>query len=155
MAAGITLAILVLPIVIITSAEAIRAVPSTLREAGYGVGATRWEVTRTQVLPYAAAGHHHRHGAGAGPGARRGGAADPRAVPSPGCFPASRALLDASPAAGPVHRAAHRDHRLGADAAATGFDEIAAAAIIVMLVIVLAMNTVAIVLRNRFEKKRT
>ena len=36
-----------------------------------------------------------------------------------------------------------------------GFDEIAAAAIIVMLVIVLAMNTVAILLRNRYEKKRT
>lgn len=43
---GITLAILVLPVVIITSAEAIRAVPKELREAGYGVGATRWEVTR-------------------------------------------------------------------------------------------------------------
>ena len=39
-AAGSTLAILVLPIVIITSAEAIRAVPQALREGGYGVGAT-------------------------------------------------------------------------------------------------------------------
>ena len=47
MAAGITLAILVLPIVIITAAEAIRAVPDALREAGFGVGATRWEVIRT------------------------------------------------------------------------------------------------------------
>ena len=50
-AGGLTLAVLVLPIVIITSAEAIRAVPRALREAGYGVGASRWEVTRKLVLP--------------------------------------------------------------------------------------------------------
>src|SRR3546814_4602891 len=55
-AAGLTLAVLVLPIVIITAAEALRAVPQGLREAGYGVGATRWEVTRHHVLPYAAPG---------------------------------------------------------------------------------------------------
>ena len=45
-----------LPIVIITSAEALRAVPSAIREAGYGVGASRWEVTRKLVLPAAAPG---------------------------------------------------------------------------------------------------
>ena len=50
------MAILVLPIVIITSAEAIRAVPGSLREAGFGVGATRSEVIRSHVLPYAAPG---------------------------------------------------------------------------------------------------
>jgi phosphate transport system permease protein len=55
-AGGITLAELVLPIVIITSAEAIRAVPQALREAGYGVGASRWEVTRQLVLPSATSG---------------------------------------------------------------------------------------------------
>ena len=55
-AAGLTLAILVLPIVIITTMEAIRAVPQGLRDAGYGVGATRWEATRDHVLPYAAPG---------------------------------------------------------------------------------------------------
>ena len=54
--AGLTMAILVLPIVIITSMEAIRAVPQGLRDAGYGVGASRWEVTRDHVLPYAAPG---------------------------------------------------------------------------------------------------
>jgi phosphate transport system permease protein len=53
---GLTLAILVLPIVIITSAEALRAVPQSIREAGYAVGATKWEVTRSHVLPYAAPG---------------------------------------------------------------------------------------------------
>ena len=55
-AAGLTMAVLVLPIVIITSMEAIRAVPQGLRDAGYGVGASRWEITRDHVLPYAAPG---------------------------------------------------------------------------------------------------
>jgi phosphate transport system permease protein len=55
-AAGLTIALLVLPIVIITSAEAIRAVPGTLREGGYGVGATQWDVTRRLVLPNALPG---------------------------------------------------------------------------------------------------
>jgi phosphate transport system permease protein len=55
-AAGLTLAILVLPIVIITSAEAVRAVPGSLREGGYGVGATQWDVTRRLVLPNALPG---------------------------------------------------------------------------------------------------
>jgi phosphate transport system permease protein len=53
---GLTLAVVVLPIVIITSSEAIRAVPATIREAGFGVGATRWEVIRSHVLPSAAPG---------------------------------------------------------------------------------------------------
>lgn len=53
---GLTLAILVLPIVIITSMEALRAVPGSIREAGYAVGATRWEVIRSHVLPYASPG---------------------------------------------------------------------------------------------------
>jgi phosphate transport system permease protein len=54
--AGLTLALLVLPIVIITSSEALRAVPTSIREAGYGVGATKWEVVRSHVLPSAAPG---------------------------------------------------------------------------------------------------
>ena len=46
-AGGLTMAILVLPLVIITSAEALRAVPAAIREAAFGVGATRWEVVRS------------------------------------------------------------------------------------------------------------
>jgi phosphate transport system permease protein len=53
---GLTLAVLILPLVIITSAEAIRAVPSAIREAGYGIGASRWQVVRTLILPSAAPG---------------------------------------------------------------------------------------------------
>lgn len=52
-AGGLTLAVLVLPIVVITTSEALRAVPAGIREAAYGVGATQWEVTRHQVLPAA------------------------------------------------------------------------------------------------------
>lgn len=55
-AGGLTIAILVLPIVIITTSEAVRAVPDAIREAGFGVGATRWEIIRSHVLPYAAPG---------------------------------------------------------------------------------------------------
>jgi len=54
--AGLTLALLILPIVIVASREAIRAVPKTIREAAYGLGATRWEVTKDHVLPYSSGG---------------------------------------------------------------------------------------------------
>ncbi|MGH9085783.1 MAG: phosphate ABC transporter permease PstA [Acidimicrobiales bacterium] len=152
MAAGITLAILVLPIVIITSAEAIRAVPSSLREAGYGVGATRWEVTRTLVLPYALPGVITGTVLAL---ARAIGEAAPLLLCGAvtGLLPGRDGLLDTAQlqdrfTALPI---------VIADWARTpreGFDELAAAAIIVMLGIVLAMNTIAIVLRSRYEKRR-
>ena len=56
LAGGLTIAILVLPIIVITTSEALRAVPVSIREAAFGVGATRWEVVRSHVLPYAAPG---------------------------------------------------------------------------------------------------
>jgi phosphate transport system permease protein len=52
-AGGLTLAVLVLPIMIITASEALRAVPGSLREASMAVGATRWETIRHHVLPVA------------------------------------------------------------------------------------------------------
>jgi phosphate transport system permease protein len=55
-AAGLTLALLILPIVIVATREAIRAVPNAIREAAYGLGATRWEVTKDHVLPYSTGG---------------------------------------------------------------------------------------------------
>jgi phosphate transport system permease protein len=54
--AGLTLAMLILPIVIVATREAIRAVPGTIREASYGLGATRWQTVRHHVLPYSLAG---------------------------------------------------------------------------------------------------
>jgi len=50
---GLTLTVVVLPIMIITTSEALRAVPETVREASYGVGATKWETIRHHVLPIA------------------------------------------------------------------------------------------------------
>lgn len=55
-AAGLTLAILILPIVIVATRESIRSVPNAIREAAYGLGATRWEVTKDHVLPYSTGG---------------------------------------------------------------------------------------------------
>ncbi len=56
LSAGLTLALLILPIVIVATREALRAVPTAIREAAYGLGATRWEVTRDHVLPYSTGG---------------------------------------------------------------------------------------------------
>ncbi|MFV1987645.1 MAG: phosphate ABC transporter permease PstA [Gemmatimonadota bacterium] len=56
LAGALTLALLILPVVIISAQEAIRAVPSSLREASYALGATRWQTIRHQVLPVAMPG---------------------------------------------------------------------------------------------------
>ena len=154
LSAGLTLAILVLPIVIITASEAIRAVPDSLREGAYGVGATRWEVVRNLVLPYAAPG-----------------------ILTGTLLAMSRAIGEAAPLilVGAV------TGRLGSDpgfldlGALTerfvampivitewtqnsgrdiGFAAAAAAAIVVHLAFVLTLNSAAILLRNRFEKRR-
>ncbi|HAK45238.1 MAG TPA: phosphate ABC transporter permease PtsA [Spirochaeta sp.] len=51
LSAGMTLALLILPIIIINAQEAIRAVPQTLRQAGFGIGATKWQIIWSHVLP--------------------------------------------------------------------------------------------------------
>ena len=56
LSAGLTLGLLILPVIIINGQEAIRAVPNSLREASYGVGATKWMTVRHHVLPAAAPG---------------------------------------------------------------------------------------------------
>jgi phosphate transport system permease protein len=54
--AGFTLALLILPIVIIATREAIRAVPGSIREAAYALGATKWQMVRGHLLPYSLGG---------------------------------------------------------------------------------------------------
>jgi phosphate transport system permease protein len=54
--AGLTLALLILPIVIVATRESIRAVPGTMREAAYALGASKWQTTRDHVLPYSMGG---------------------------------------------------------------------------------------------------
>jgi phosphate transport system permease protein len=56
LAAGLTLALLILPVVIVATREAIRAVPGAIREAAYAVGATKWQTVAHHVLPYSSAG---------------------------------------------------------------------------------------------------
>jgi phosphate transport system permease protein len=152
-AAGITLAVLALPIVIITASEAIRAVPASIREAGFGVGATRYEVIRHHVMPYAAPG-----------------------VLTGTVLALARAIGEAAPLilVGAITGRLASDYRLydleqlrerftampiiiaeWAGDPNPGFRALTGAAIVVMLVFVLALNGVAIALRNRFEKRRT
>ena len=151
---GITLAILVLPIVIITSGEAFRAVPIELREGAYGVGATRWEMIRTQVLPYAAPGIltgtllSMARAVGEAAPLILVGAISGRLGDNPGLFDIG-ALTDRFTALPIVITS--WTVQSGRD---VGFAAAAAAAIVVLLVFVLMMNSAAILLRNRFEKKR-
>lgn len=55
-AAGLTLGLLTLPIVIVVAEESLKTVPRSIREAAYGLGATRWQAVRHHVLPYALPG---------------------------------------------------------------------------------------------------
>ncbi|MGH7852379.1 MAG: phosphate ABC transporter permease PstA, partial [Candidatus Binatia bacterium] len=54
--AGLTLALLILPIVIVATRESIRAIPNSIREASYALGATKWQTIRDHVLPYSTGG---------------------------------------------------------------------------------------------------
>ncbi len=54
--AGLTLALLILPVVIISTREAIRTIPNTVREGAYALGATRWQVIADHLLPYSTGG---------------------------------------------------------------------------------------------------
>jgi len=56
LSAGLTLALLILPVIIVATRESIRAIPSAIREAAYAVGATKWQVTSDHVLPYSIGG---------------------------------------------------------------------------------------------------
>jgi phosphate transport system permease protein len=56
LSAGLTLALLILPVVIVATREAIRSIPSVIREASYAVGSTKWQTTWDHVLPYALPG---------------------------------------------------------------------------------------------------
>jgi phosphate transport system permease protein len=148
---GFTLAIVVLPIVIISSAEALRAVPMSIREAGFGVGATKWEVIRSHVIPYAM------------PGILTG-----TILTIGRAFGETAPLLLVGAVTGFFSVAANAsvvDRLQGPYTALPTiifswsrqprpeFRELTAAAIIVLLVLVLIINALAIILRNRYARK--
>jgi phosphate transport system permease protein len=149
---GLTLSVLVLPIVIITTAEALRAVPKGIREAAYGVGATRWEVIRSHVLPYAA------------PGvltgtvltlARAFGETAPLILVGgvQGFFSTGNAGLGGKVFGNQAYTALPLLIFDWSKRVQPEFKSLAAAAIVVMMVALLLVNGVAIVMRNRYERK--
>lgn len=56
LSAGLTLALLILPVVIVATRESIRAIPQMIREGAYACGATNWQTVRDHILPYSSAG---------------------------------------------------------------------------------------------------
>lgn len=144
MAAGLTLGLLVLPLIIITSQEAIRAVPRSLREAGLALGATRWQTVRSHVLPSALPG-----------------------VLTGAILSVARALGETAPLVvvgastaitfdpdGPFSKFTVLPIQIyqWTSRPQDEFRNVAAAAIIVLLILLFALNATAVVLRNRYSR---
>jgi phosphate transport system permease protein len=145
LAGGITLALLVLPVVIIVAREALRAVPPSIREGSLALGATPWQTIWKQVLPGSIAGIAtgvilalSRAIGETAPLLVIGAAVNPRFNPD-GLGSAFTAL--------PIQIFAWTQDPN------REFVDLAAAAILVMMVLLLMMNSVAIFLRNRYEQK--
>jgi len=145
LAGGLTLALLILPVMIVASREALRAVPPWVREAAHGAGATPWQVVRHQVLPYAL------------PGMLTGM-----------ILSLSRAIGEAAPLLllGAFLYVTYLPESLmdtftvvplqifsWATRPQAGYETVAAAAIVVLLGLLLTMNATAIFLRHRFERR--
>ena len=145
LAGGFTLALLALPLVIVASSEAIRAVPSSLREGGFALGATRWQVVRHLVLPQAF------------PSILTGVIlAVSRAIGETAPLIAMGALTFVPFAPdGPLSRFTVLPIQIfnWVSRPQEGFHEAAAAGIIVLLVVLLAMNALAVFLRNKFQNR--
>jgi len=145
LSAGLTLALLVLPLIIINSQEAIRAVPGSLRQASYGVGATRWQTVWHHVLPSAL------------PGILTGtilsisraiGETAPLVVVGAATFIAFDPDSPFSKFTTLPIQIYQWTSRPQAE-----FRNLAAAAILALLVLLLSMNAIAILLRNRFHRQ--
>jgi phosphate transport system permease protein len=148
---GLTLAVLVMPFMIIITMEALRAVPRGIREAAYGVGATRWEVVRSHVLPYAAPGMFT---GGILALARAFGETAPLLLVgavtgylSPGGSENLVDTLQGRYTALPTIIFSWSRQPGGEWA------QLTAAAIVVLLAVILAVNLSAILLRNRYERR--
>ena len=145
LAGGFTLALLVLPIVIVAASEAVRAVPPSLREGSYALGATRWQVIWHMVIPQAF------------PGILTGVIlAVSRAIgeTAPLIAMGALAFVPFTPDS-PLSRFTVLPIQIfnWTSRPQEGFRETAAAGIIVLLVILLVMNAGAVILRNRFQNK--
>jgi len=145
LAGAATLALLVLPVVIISAQEALKSVPSSLREASYGVGATRWQTIRHQVLPVAL------------PGILTGTILSlSRAIgeTAPLIMIGALTFIAFSPT-GPMDPFTVLPIQIfnWTSKPQADFHELAAAAILVLLAVLMLMNAGAVILRNKFQKR--
>ena len=148
---GLALAVLVLPVVIITASEALRAVPQSIREGAYGVGATKWETVRSHVLPSAAPGiltgtvlALSRAAGEAAPLLLVGGITGLLRTGDQGLW---EQITKGGFTSMPVAIFSYA-RQTGAD-----FQAVTGAASLILLVLVILINALAIWLRNRFEKR--
>ena len=143
-AAGLTLALLIMPVVIVSSQEAIKAVPSSIREGGFALGGTRWQVIWRLVLPQAMPG-----------------------ILTGIILAVSRAMGEAAPLVimgalsfvpfaptSPLDRFTVLPIQIYVwiSKPQEEFHHLAAAGIVVLLIMLLGMNAFAIFLRNRLQK---
>jgi phosphate transport system permease protein len=142
---GLTLALMTMPVIVIAGRNAIKSVPPSIRDAALGIGASRIQVVFHHVIPLAL------------PGILTGtiiGMARALGETAPLLMIGMRAFI-ASPPGGLTEPATALPVQifLWSDEVSRGFVEKTSAAIIVLLVFLLAMNGLAIYLRNRFEKR--
>ncbi|WP_254769382.1 phosphate ABC transporter permease PstA [Salinilacihabitans rarus] len=142
---GLTVGLLILPIVIISAQEAIRAVPDSLRQASYGMGATRWQTTRNVVLPRALPGIFT--GTILALGRAIGETAPLLMIQMPAIVRRSPESFFSTASAMPRQilqwsTLIKTDFRYG----------VLAAGVVTLLVVLLTMNATAIVLRNRYQR---
>jgi phosphate transport system permease protein len=150
LAGGLTLALLVLPIIIIASREAIRAVPVSIEQGAMALGATRWQAVSRQTVPAALPGMLtgtilalSRAIGEAAPLIVVGGVAFGTQLPSVNPLNANDTPLFAMPL----------QIFDWTDRPQAAFQELAAAGIIVLLGVLILMNAVAIILRNKFSRR--
>ena len=145
LSAGLTLGLLVLPIIIINAQEAIRAVPQSLRKASYGVGATKWQTVWSHVLPNAM------------PGILTGTIlAVSRAIgeTAPLVVVGASTAISFDPSS-PFSKFTTLPIQIyqWTSRPQAEFRSLAAAAILVLLAMLLSLNASAIFLRNRFSRR--
>jgi phosphate transport system permease protein len=145
LAGGITLALLVLPVVIIVAREAIRAVPASIREGSLALGATQWQTIWKQVLPGSIAGI--ATGVILALSRAIGETAPLLVIGAAGSLRFNPEGLDSSFSALPIQIFVWTGQPQ------PEFLELAAGAIVVLMIVLLLMNSVAIWLRNRYEQK--
>jgi len=150
LAGGLTLALLVLPIIIIASREAVRAVPVSIEQGAMALGATRWQAVSRQMVPAALPGMLtgtilalSRAIGEAAPLIVVGGIVFGTQVPSVNSADANDTPLFAMPL----------QIFFWAQDPRASFQELAAGGIIVLLAILVLMNSVAIFLRNKFSRR--